>query len=122
LMGKYEKLVEERKQLENIFVTKTQAQHKKESIVINNFKQWMSEREKSMDDHSIGSTNCHNLEEEEKKVEDVIDFVERTMENPSKIAPRPPSMASPRPSSIATSAAIIDLSNLASPRDDRDDP
>jgi len=122
LMGKYEKLVDERTQLEKLFVTKTQTQHKKESMVINNFKQWMNEREKSLDDQSVGSSQM----EEEKKNEDLVDFTQRP--TPTKIAPRPlppsiatspraPSLASPRPASIATSAAIIDLSNMASPRD-----
>ena len=107
-MGKYEKLVEERKELEEIFMSKSTEQHNKESIVIDHFKQWMKDREKMLNEHSSSL-------QEEKKAEDMADLVLRTTQVAPKPSPRPPP-------SIATDAAlrsgIIDLSLMASPQSD----
>lgn len=84
LMVKYEKLAEERNQVRKVFLQESAEQSKKEEAVINGFKKWLKEKEKRLNEHAISLA-------EEKKVEDVIDFVERTMESPTKVAPPPPS-------------------------------
>ena len=129
LMAKYELLVEERKQLQQMFVSTTQEQHQKEALVVNNFKQWMKEREKSLEEHSVyleDDTTTASLQEE-KKIEDRGDYSnlrDDIGEIPTmtrKPGPSPPSIALSNPNNGNCRAAIIDLSNMASPREDQED-
>jgi uncharacterized coiled-coil DUF342 family protein len=103
LMTKYQKLVEERSQVQAAFLEQSTVQAEKEAAVVNNFKKWLNASERVVNQHEMSL-------QEEKKVEDVTDFVDRTTEKPTKMTPRPPK--------IQTSAVvenIIDLSNLGSP-------
>jgi uncharacterized coiled-coil DUF342 family protein len=104
LMTKYDKLLEERNQVQLAFLQQSKVQAEKEVKVVKNFKVWLKDREKTLSQHQVSL-------EEEKKVEDVTDFVERTTQHQqNKMTPQPSSRSS-------RVDGVIDLSNLASPRD-----
>ena len=125
LMSKYELLVDERKQLQKTFITKTQEQHKKESLVVTNFKEWMKSKEKTLEEQSVcleddttaTSASVAALEEEKKADGGRHDSYATQRKRRS---PPPPSIAVSDLSNRENSSPIIDLSNMASPRDDTD--
>ena len=71
LMKKYEKLSEDRQRVLAVFGKQTTLQAEKEGLVIKNFKSWMGHRMKKLEQNEV---NMH----EEKKVEEVMDYVTKT--------------------------------------------
>jgi ankyrin repeat protein len=107
LMSKYGKLVDERKEVQAVFFKESTTLAEKEQKVVNGFKKWLSDKEKKLHQQEASL-------EEEKKVEDAIDFVERTTEQSTKMPPRKRVILSPSSSSTHTNEAnIIDLSDVA---------
>lgn len=95
LMTKYEKLLEERKQIQAIFAKDSKSAASREAAVVHEFKTWLNERETRLSEQQISL-------EEEKKVEDVLGFVGRTTEDPSRSATKPQASKTKKPAGGAS--------------------
>ena len=71
LMKKYERLSEDRQRVLAVFDKQTSLQTEKEQLVLKNFKSWMSHRMKKLEQNEVNVN-------EEKKVEDVMNYVTKT--------------------------------------------
>lgn len=119
LITNYEKSMQERQQIINVFSKESSTQMENEAAAVGTFKKWLEERKTKL------QRNVFNfaLQEEEKKVEDVLDYIERTARSPTKPVPDYLITDCTTPTSSAESSslynpAVIDLSHVASPKED----
>eukprot|EP00934_Nitzschia_sp_Nitz4_P007320 Nitzschia sp. Nitz4//scaffold79_size90958//87558//90409//NITZ4_005042-RA/size90958-augustus-gene-0.180-mRNA-1//-1//CDS//3329558300//7310//frame0 len=107
LMAKFETLMDERKAIQAVFVKESEAQASQEEKMIGNLKHWVHEKELLLQQQQelVGDSDG-KPGSEEKKVENVREFVERPSTHGPKMMPLP------RPA--LSTEDVIDLSHVAS--------
>jgi hypothetical protein len=115
LMTNYEKSMQERQLIMDIFSKESSTQMENEAAALGTFKRWLDDREKKLQRNEL-TFALH----EEKKVED---YIERTASSPTKPPPDHlitdcATLTSAAESSAPHEPAVIDLSHVASPKED----
>jgi hypothetical protein len=115
LTGNYENSMQERQQIMNVYSKESSAQMENEAAVVGTFKKWLEERENKLQRNEFKFAL-----QEEKKVEDVLDCIERS--SPTHPVPYHLITDCTTPTSAVESSspdepAVIDLSHVASPKE-----
>lgn len=108
LMVNYEKLLNERKVIQQVFISESDQHLVRETRVVDSFKEWLREKEQKLRKQKGLVDDEEHQGSEEKKVENVHDFVERYAGQGPKMAPL--SIGSGN----SEAATVIDLSDMES--------